>query len=62
MAKNIYYDPLMGNKYNQMKYRADVVETQLEQNASRARDLDAAKEADQKRKKKGFFARLFRKD
>ena len=60
MAKNVYFDPFMGNKGNQMKYRADVVESQLEQNAAHAGDIMAAKEAE-KQRKRGFFARLFRK-
>ena len=60
MAKNVYFDPFMGNKSNQMKYRADVIESQLEQNAAHARDIQAAKEAE-KQRKRGFFARLFRK-
>ncbi len=61
MAKNVYFDPFMGNKGNQMKYRADVVESQLEQNDAHARDIMAAEEAEEQRKKGGFFARLFRK-
>ncbi len=60
MAKNVYFDPFMGNKANTMKYRADVVESQIEQNSARARDIMAAKEAE-KNKKKGFFARIFRR-
>lgn len=62
MAKNVYFDPFMGNKGNQMKYRADVVESQLEQKAAHARDIEAAKEAARTRKKRGFFARLFKKN
>ncbi len=60
MSRNVYFDPFMGNKANQMKYRADVVESQLEQNAAHARDIAAAKEAE-KQQKRGFFSRLFRK-
>ena len=61
MPKNVYFDPLMGNKYNQMKYRADVVESQIEKNASHAVDIKAAKESDRQQKRGGFFARLFRR-
>lgn len=62
MPKNVYFDPFMGNKGNQMKYRADVVESQLEQNAAHARDIEAAKDADRQCKKKGFIARIFKKN
>ena len=58
MEKNVHFDPFMGNKGNQMKYRADVVESQLEQNGAHARDIIAAKEAEKERKR-GLFARLF---
>ena len=61
MAKNVYFDPLMGNKGNQMKYRAGVVESHLEENAAHARDILAAKEAGKQPKKGGFLTRLFRK-
>ena len=60
MAKKVYFDPFMGNKGNQMKYRADVIESQLEQNAAHAQNIQAAKEVE-KQRKRGFFARLFRK-
>ncbi len=60
MPKNVYYDPFLGSKANLMKYRSDVVESQLEHNAAHARDIEAAKEAE-KQQKRGFFVRLFRK-
>ena len=60
MAKNVYFDPFMGNKGNQMKYRADIIESQLERNATHARDIQAAKETE-KQQKRRFFARFFRK-
>ena len=58
MAKNVYFDPFLGYRGNQMKYRADVVESQLEQNSARAKDIMAAKEVT-KRRKRGPFARFF---
>ncbi len=61
MPKHVYFDPWMGTKGNQMKYRADVVESQLEQNATHARDILAARETRKQHKKKNLFARVFRK-
>ncbi len=45
MGKNVYDDPLMGNKYNMFKLRSDIAESQAEEGALRARDRAAAKEA-----------------
>ena len=44
MGKNVYDDPLMGNKYNMFKLRSDIAESQAEEGALRARDRAAAKE------------------
>ena len=58
--KTPYFDPWMNQRQQAMKLRADIVETQLDENASRARDIQAAKDAE-KSKKRPFFKRLFGK-
>ncbi|MBR7186655.1 MAG: hypothetical protein IKD43_04130 [Clostridia bacterium] len=50
MSKNYYFDPVLNSKQNAMKLRADIIETQLEDNAARARDIEAARQFEEEKR------------
>ena len=50
MRKNYYFDPVLNSKQNAMKLRADIIETQLEDNAARARDIEAARQFEEEKR------------